>query len=158
MTIVLLVLLPLVGLAVAVTYRCSRGARVLGVGLALVAAAFSIFMLVVSHRLVESDLGGACSTSFTTVLGHYESILGSLPALLSSIGANLLLFVFIGWAVGFAVSRGAGFIGPYMALYCLVVSLALWGAGFDLQHLNVWALVTALLVYAGPVWLVLRTR
>ena len=53
-----LILLPLVGLVVAL-YRRSFAARVIGVGLAVVPAVFSILMLVVAHRLAgELDFPG----------------------------------------------------------------------------------------------------
>jgi hypothetical protein len=53
-----LLLLPLGGLAVALTYGRSLAARVVGVSLALLPGAFSVFMLFVSRRLAELDLHG----------------------------------------------------------------------------------------------------
>ena len=58
MKIVLFMLLPLVGLAVAIVYRRSFAARIVGVSLAFLAGVLSIGMLFVAHRLAETHLDG----------------------------------------------------------------------------------------------------
>jgi hypothetical protein len=54
----IVLLLPLIGLAIAMIFRRSYAARVGGVALALIAGALSVAMLVTAHRLAETHLEG----------------------------------------------------------------------------------------------------
>ena len=84
---VALVLLPLVGFAIAVSRR-SFAARVLGVSLAAFPAAFSIVLLIVAHRLAtESGLvaGGPPSEDFERgVEAMRQVILRAMPVVITA--------------------------------------------------------------------------
>jgi hypothetical protein len=76
-----LILLPLGGFAVAITYRNSLVARLIGIGLAFVSGAYGVFMLVAAHRLAaELDFPGkAPSADWSRGVDSMRSIIVTLP-------------------------------------------------------------------------------
>jgi len=81
---------------------------------------------------------------------------GPLVAGVVAVGANVLLFGFVGLVVGSVAKHAPGLLALYVLVCALVLLLALWGAGFSVAYLNIFALVAALLLYAVPFWATAR--
>src|SRR5258708_3160405 len=93
----------------------------------------------------------------TQPIGVIETNFGGPTATAVTIGANLVLFSVLGLVVG-ALARTRGRLVTAYVLVCVLLFLwALWGAGFSFAHLGVFALAVALLLYAVPFWVVMRT-
>ena len=92
----------------------------------------------------------------TQPMAVVEVSIGRLAAAALAIGANLLLFAALGAAVGTLARTRTRLIAGYAVVCGLIFYFDLWGAGFSLAYLNVFALVVALILYAIPFWVVMR--
>lgn len=93
----------------------------------------------------------------TQPMAAAEVNIGRASAAALAIGANLLLFSILGIVVG-ALARTPGRLITAYVLVCILLFLwAFWGAGFSFAHLGSFALIVALLLYAVPFLVVMRS-
>lgn len=92
----------------------------------------------------------------TQPMAVVEVSIGRVAAVALAIVANLLLFAVLGAMVGTQARTRARLIAGYAVVCGLIFYIDLWGAGFSLAYLNVFALVVALILYAIPFWVVMR--
>jgi len=88
------------------------------------------------------------------VVGAYESTIGSGPAIILSVGENVVFFALLGLAVGAVAQWRAGLFLAFAGLCGIVAMIAMWGSGFSLAHVNWAPLLVSLVLYAIPVLLV----
>jgi hypothetical protein len=92
----------------------------------------------------------------TQMLGVVERSTGKSAALFLAIGGNILLFVIVGAVIVAATRKMPILLAAYFLLFVGIIFLALWGAGFDYDFLNVGALSIALVFYIILMFLVQR--
>lgn len=84
------------------------------------------------------------------LLAAMEINTGRFVAGLVAVGVNVLLFIILGIVAGASIRWRYGLLSLYVFVSALVLLFALWGAGFSLSYLNLYAIATALLIYAAP--------
>lgn len=90
-------------------------------------------------------------------LAVMEANMDRALALSLAVGTNVFLFSIAGVAAALVARRRFSFAILYLAVCGLVLLLAMWGAGFSFAHVNMLALITALLLYAVPFWAMARS-
>ena len=70
---------------------------------------------------------------------------------------NLMLFVLLGLAVAWLAQTRGRLVIAYAVVIVLAVLFALWQAGFAVKRVDGFALIVALLLYAIPFWIVMRS-
>jgi len=92
----------------------------------------------------------------TQPLAVIESNASRALAGLVAVGGNVLLFLVLGLLVGAASKRRGALTFVYAAVCGFLILIGLWGSGYDIEHLAWFPLITAMVLYAVPFWLVHR--
>jgi hypothetical protein len=92
----------------------------------------------------------------TQPLAAIEVSVGALVAVAVSVAANILLFAVAGMVAGVSARQPPRLLIVYLVVCGMVLMVALWGAGFSFEYVNIPALLVAFILYALPFWAVFR--
>lgn len=91
-------------------------------------------------------------------LGVLEGVAGWIGAAVITVGANVLLFMVIGW-LGFRFRRQPAILTIlWGAIVASLVLVAWWASGYDARFVNLPSLTVAALFYGALIWIVSRDR
>ena len=93
----------------------------------------------------------------TQPMAVVETSVGNVAAAALAISANILLFAILGAVVGTIGATRARLMSAYVVVCGLILLFDLWEAGFSWAYLNGLALLIALLLYAVPFWVMMRS-
>ena len=86
----------------------------------------------------------------TQPLAVVEASVGTTMGVAIAVLANVVLLAVLGALIGTTAKQRLLLIGAYACFAVLVAFLAFFGAGFSPSHVNVGALIVALLLYVIP--------
>lgn len=84
------------------------------------------------------------------LLGVMEASSGRFVAATVSVSINVMLFGFVGVVAGALMDSRYRLFSLYLFVCTLTSLFALWGAGFSIAYLNLFALSTAIMIHAVP--------
>jgi hypothetical protein len=85
-----------------------------------------------------------------------EASTGTLIAIATSVGANVLLFGVLGALAGVLAGKGPALVVLYAGALALLVALTVWAFGLSFTYSAVLALIAAAALYALPFFAVFR--